>query len=76
METEGAVLAAAMRSPAGPFLILLACIVQARAEITLPALFSDHAVLQRDKPIPVWGGARPGERVTVSLGGASRDTPP
>lgn len=73
METEGAVLAAAMRSPAGPFLILLACIVHARAEITLPALFSDHAVLQRDKPIPVWGGARPGERVTVSLGGALRD---
>jgi len=40
----------------------------ARAEVRLPALFSDHMVLQRGKPIPVWGRADPGERVTVRLG--------
>lgn len=34
-------------------------------------LFADHAVLQRDKPIPVWGRATPGEKLTVSFGGAS-----
>jgi sialate O-acetylesterase len=35
----------------------------------LAAIFQDHAVLQRDQPIPVWGTARAGERVTVALNG-------
>jgi sialate O-acetylesterase len=30
-------------------------------------LFSEHMVLQRDVPIPVWGTAVPGEKITVSL---------
>jgi len=30
-------------------------------------LFSDHMVLQREKPIQVWGRANPGEKVSVSL---------
>jgi sialate O-acetylesterase len=38
------------------------------AEVRLPRLFSDHAVLQRDKPLPVWGWAERGETVTVELG--------
>jgi len=28
-------------------------------------LFSEHMVLQRNKPIPVWGSGKPGEKVTV-----------
>lgn len=36
----------------------------------LAALFADHAVLQRDLPIPVWGWARPRARVRVVLGDA------
>lgn len=40
----------------------------AQAAVKLPAIFSDHMVLQRDKPIPVWGWADPGEAVTVRLG--------
>jgi sialate O-acetylesterase len=36
------------------------------------AMFADHAVLQRDRPIPVWGQAQPGEEVTVTLSGATR----
>jgi sialate O-acetylesterase len=35
----------------------------------LDALFQDHAVLQRDKPAPVWGRAAPGEHVSVSYAG-------
>ncbi|MHB0935880.1 MAG: sialate O-acetylesterase [Armatimonadota bacterium] len=35
----------------------------------LASLFCDHAVLQRDLPITVWGWAEPGETVTVSLAG-------
>jgi sialate O-acetylesterase len=34
-------------------------------------LFQDHAVLQRDKPIAVWGRAANGETVTVTLGTSS-----
>jgi sialate O-acetylesterase len=33
----------------------------------LPAIFTDHAVLQRDMPVPVWGWAEPGEKVTVAI---------
>jgi sialate O-acetylesterase len=33
----------------------------------LHGIFSDHVVLQRDKPVPVWGAAAGGETVTVSL---------
>lgn len=45
--------------------------VPAAADVTLSRLFADHAVLQRDRPLPVWGRARPGEGVRVSIGGAS-----
>ena len=34
----------------------------------LASLFCDHAVLQRDKPIPVWGWAQPGGTVEVVFG--------
>ena len=37
----------------------------ARGEVTLPHLLSDHAVLQRESPIHIWGNADPGETVTV-----------
>src|ERR1700722_160599 len=33
----------------------------------LNEMFQDHAVLQRDRPIPVWGDARAGEQVAVSI---------
>ncbi|HEX4416009.1 MAG TPA: sialate O-acetylesterase [Lacipirellulaceae bacterium] len=32
-------------------------------------MFTDHAVLQRDMPVPVWGWADPGEEVKVSIAG-------
>lgn len=35
----------------------------------LHAMFQDHAVLQRDRPIRVWGRAAPGEEVRVALAG-------
>jgi sialate O-acetylesterase len=39
------------------------------AQLSLPPMFSDHAVLQRDKPVPVWGSAAPNAKVTVTLAG-------
>ena len=39
------------------------------AVVRLGAPFTDGAVLQRDRPIPVWGEAAAGEMVRVSFGG-------
>ena len=36
-------------------------------EVRLAAVFGDHAVLQRDQPLRVFGVAKPGEEVTVTL---------
>jgi sialate O-acetylesterase len=38
------------------------------AEVTLPAVITDHMVLQRNVRVPIWGKADPGEKVTVTLG--------
>jgi sialate O-acetylesterase len=40
----------------------------------MATIFSDHVVLQRDRPIDVWGRAQPGEQVTVTMAGATRST--
>ena len=39
----------------------------ARAEPAVDRMFGDHMVLQRDAPVPVWGTADPGEKVSVSF---------
>jgi sialate O-acetylesterase len=49
----------------------LACIVPARADVVPAACFGSHMVLQRGLPLPVWGTAAPGERVSVSFGGGA-----
>jgi sialate O-acetylesterase len=38
----------------------------------LHPLFCDHAVLQRDAAVPVWGWSLPGSTVTVSFAGQKR----
>lgn len=50
--------------------ILSVCLAPstARSDVTLPSIFGDNMVLQRDREIPVWGKAEPGEKVTVRLG--------
>ncbi|MBR1548684.1 MAG: sialate O-acetylesterase, partial [Prevotella sp.] len=42
------------------------CLSTALASVSLPRLFQSGMVLQRGKPIPVWGKAAPGELVTIS----------
>ncbi len=39
------------------------------AELTTSRLFSDHCVLQRDREIPVWGWASPGDKVKIEFAG-------
>lgn len=40
----------------------------AHADVKLSAMFSDNMVLQRNKNVPIWGTADPGEAVTVKMG--------
>ena len=62
--------------------VLLSCIIAAAASVFLADAataqdhlladpFQDHAVVQRDRPIALWGYARAGERVTVTMNGHS-----
>jgi sialate O-acetylesterase len=44
------------------------------AQVKLARLFSDHVVLQRQKPIPVWGWANSGEKIKVTLAGQTQNT--
>lgn len=46
----------------------------ALGEVRLANLFSDHAVLQRRMPVPIWGTAANGEKVTVTLAGQTATT--
>jgi sialate O-acetylesterase len=46
----------------------LAYCVAARAEVKPNALFTDNMVLQRDKPVKVWGTAAIDEKVKVTIG--------
>lgn len=49
-------------------IVALMLAASARANVTLPALFADHMVLQRGVAVPVWGWAEAGEEVAVSFG--------
>lgn len=48
--------------------VLLFGAADLQAGVRLGTPFQNHAVLQRDRPLPVWGWADPGERVRVTLG--------
>jgi sialate O-acetylesterase len=68
-----------MRNPRAVYaqLLLLIClsllsISNAFADVNLPRLLSDGAILQRDKPLTIWGWAAEGEKVTVSFAGKEK----
>ena len=53
--------------------ILLACYPRTgTCAARLPGILSSHMVLQRDKPIHIWGWSDPGEKVAVEFHGVSR----
>ena len=54
------------------FLLVVAALSSANAAVSLPSIFTDHMVLQRDMPVPVWGKAVPGEDVTVEFAGQKK----
>ena len=53
--------------------VLLLCL-PAQASVTVASVFTDHAVLQQGIRVPVWGKAKPGERVVVSYAGRTEST--
>ena len=46
--------------------------MSAYADVTLNAVFTDHMILQRDMPVPVYGTAEPGEKVTITFAGKEK----
>ena len=50
-------------------LLLFPCLVSLSfASVEVAPLFGDHAVLQRDRRVPIWGRAAAGEDVSVTFG--------
>ena len=53
---------------------LLMTIQLLMANVSLPYIFSDNMVLQRNSKIPVWGFASPHEKVSVSFKNQTKST--
>jgi sialate O-acetylesterase len=53
---------------------LLGAVVEANAKILLPQILSSNMVLQRDKPLNIWGFGAVGEQVTVSFAAQVKQT--
>ena len=58
---------ASYNGPSAPALVAIPRVIG--TDFTLSPLFSEGAVLQRDRPLAVWGEAAPGETISVRLGG-------
>jgi sialate O-acetylesterase len=54
--------------------VTFSIITAAHADVSLPATFSDHMIVQADAAAPVWGWAAPGEEISVSIAGQSKST--
>jgi sialate O-acetylesterase len=52
--------------------IAAAAALPAFAEVRLPKIFTDGAVLQRDRAVPVWGWAEAGKKVSVKFAGQEK----
>ena len=53
-------------------LFLIGSVIAAPANVSLPDVISSGMVLQRERSIPIWGKADPGEHVTVRFGGQTK----
>lgn len=56
----------------GFFLLLGLTCAPLVASVHCSPLFGDHLVLQRDRPVPIWGEAAPGENVTIEFAGQTK----
>ncbi|HEY5550872.1 MAG TPA: sugar-binding domain-containing protein [Opitutaceae bacterium] len=53
-------------------LLALAATAPLGAALQLASPFGDHMVLQRGMPVPVWGTADPGDKITVAFAGQKK----
>jgi sialate O-acetylesterase len=53
-------------------LAIAAAPILAHAEVHLASPFTDHMVLQRDRPVAIWGTADAGESVTIEFAGQKK----
>lgn len=57
------------------FMLYTLCILfPSQAQITMPKFFSDNMILQRDKPIHLWGYASVNEKIEVIFKGQNKTT--
>lgn len=57
----------ALRSGLIAILMLAGWSAPTRADVQPAAMFTDHMVLQREMPVPVWGKSDPGDKVRVAV---------
>ncbi len=55
-------------------ILLASSLGSAMADVKLPAILSDHMVLERTDKVPIWGWAESGENVAVTLNGQAAKT--
>ncbi|NLE30480.1 MAG: sialate O-acetylesterase [Phycisphaerae bacterium] len=58
-----------LRKTAIPGSLILICVMGSylQAQVSLPSIFSDNMVLQRERAVPIWGHAQAGETIKVSF---------
>lgn len=61
-----------MRLPVLTILLGFYLSTQAAEELRFANIFTDHGVLQREMPVPVWGWAMPGTEVKVEFAGQTK----
>jgi sialate O-acetylesterase len=55
-------------------LYTLCILFPSEAQVTMPKFFSDNMVLQRDKPIHIWGHSSVNEKIEVHFKGQNKKT--
>jgi sialate O-acetylesterase len=55
-------------------IISLFCFKDSKAQVVLPKILGNGMVLQRNQPVPIWGTAVAGEKVTVKFNGQTKTT--
>jgi len=53
---------------------ILTCTSMAFAEVEVAPVFNDNMILQRELPVPVWGTASAGEKISLSFGAQTLET--
>ncbi|MCX6879426.1 MAG: sialate O-acetylesterase [Verrucomicrobia bacterium] len=53
-------------------LMFLPSVAMSQPSINVSSMFGDHAVMQREMPVPVWGRSEPGAKLTVEFAGQKK----